>query len=102
MKRVVIVGAGFGGLQAARELAGRGLDVLLLDLQDYHLFQPLLYQVATAAMEPEEISPLVRNIIAGWQGVSFRQMGVQGAEPAQRRLLTRDGVIDYDYLILTA
>ncbi|MBT1072449.1 NAD(P)/FAD-dependent oxidoreductase [Pelotalea chapellei] len=102
MKRVVIVGMGFGGLRAARTLAGKGLDVMLLDRQNYHLFQPLLYQVATAALEQESIAYPIRAMTRHWEGVSFRMAEVIGADFEKKQLFTREGQIDFDYLIVAA
>ena len=69
---VVIVGAGFGGLRAARALRKAPVDVILLDRHNYHLFQPLLYQVATAGLEPEQIARPVRAILRGQRNFEFR------------------------------
>jgi len=102
MKRVVIVGMGFGGLRAAQALAGKGMEVIVVDRQNYHLFQPLLYQVATAALEQETIAYPIRAMIRRWEGVHFRLAEVYGADLAGRRLFISGGVIDYDYLILAA
>jgi NADH:ubiquinone reductase (H+-translocating) len=63
MPRVIIVGAGFGGLKAARSLEGVPADVLLVDRHNYHLFQPLLYQVASAGLEPEDTAHPIRGIL---------------------------------------
>jgi NADH:quinone reductase (non-electrogenic) len=98
--RVVIVGAGFGGLRAARALRRTPVDVLLVDRNNYHLFQPLLYQVATAGLEPEQIAKPVRAILRGQRNFDFRLADVSGVDFAGRRLLTGDGAIAYDYLIL--
>ncbi|HSD30834.1 MAG TPA: FAD-dependent oxidoreductase, partial [Gemmatimonadales bacterium] len=98
--RVVIVGAGFGGLRAARALRRAPMDVLLVDRNNYHLFQPLLYQVATAGLEPEQIAKPVRAILRGQRNFDFRLADVSGVDFAGRRLLTGDGAIAYDYLIL--
>ena len=62
---VVIVGAGFGGLAAAKRLAGRDVDVTLVDRRNHHVFQPLLYQVATAALSPADIAGPIRAIFSG-------------------------------------
>ena len=97
---VVIVGAGFGGLRAARELRRAPVDVILVDRHNYHLFQPLLYQVATAGLEPEEIAKPVRAILRGQRNLDFRLLDVAGVDFAARRVLTSDGPIGYDYLIL--
>ena len=102
MKRVVIVGAGFGGLRVARTLRGQGLDVWLVDRHNYHLFQPLLYQVATASLEQEAIAHPVRDIVRGWDGVRFRMAEVTGVDLAAWQLETNTGPIAYDYLVLAA
>lgn len=102
MKRVVIVGVGFAGLRAARALAGKGMEVLLFDRQNYHLFQPLLYQVATASLEQESIAYPIRALVRRWEGVSFRLAEVCGADFGKRRLFIAGDVIDYDYLVLAA
>jgi NADH:ubiquinone reductase (H+-translocating) len=97
---VVVVGAGFGGLRAARALRSAPVDVLLVDRHNYHLFQPLLYQVATAGLEPEEIAKPVRAVLRGQRNFDFRLAHVTGVDFAARRLATDDGPIGYDYLIL--
>jgi NADH:ubiquinone reductase (H+-translocating) len=102
MKRVVIVGAGFGGLRAASALAGKGVDVLLIDRHNYHLFHPLLYQVATASLEQESIAYPVRAMTRHWKGVNFRLAEVCGVDLDQHKLKIAGGTIEYDYLILAA
>src|SRR6266702_61082 len=97
---VVIVGAGFGGLRAARGLRKAPVDVILLDRQNYHLFQPLLYQVATAGLEPEQIAKPVRAILRGQKNFDFRMMEVRGVDFARRQLETRAGPLGYDFLVL--
>ncbi|MGH9259630.1 MAG: NAD(P)/FAD-dependent oxidoreductase [Acidimicrobiales bacterium] len=97
---VVIVGAGFGGLRAARALKRTPVDVVLLDRNNYHLFQPLLYQVATAGLEPEQIAKPVRAILRGQRNFDFRMADVTGIDLAGRRLETDAGPVAYDYLIL--
>jgi len=97
---VVIVGAGFGGLRAARALARAPVQLLLVDRNNYHLFQPLLYQVATAGLEPEEIAKPVRAILRGQANLDFRRVEVTGVDLAGRRLATDAGPIPYDHLIL--
>jgi len=96
----VIVGAGFGGLWAARALARAPVDVTVLDRHNYHLFQPLLYQVATAGLEPESIARPVRTILRKQRNVDFRLTEVTGVDLARRELATDGGPIAYDYLIL--
>lgn len=102
MKRVVIAGMGFGGLSAAKTLAGSGLEVVMVDRHNYHLFQPLLYQVATAGLEQESIAYPIRALARRWPGTFFRLGEVTGVEFDGKRLLLEDGEIPYDYLILAA
>jgi len=97
---VVIVGAGFGGLRAARALRRAPVQVVLLDRNNYHLFQPLLYQVATAGLEPEEIAKPVRSILRGQKNFDFRLVDVTRVDFAAKRLETSAGAIAYDYLVL--
>ncbi|HYF63833.1 MAG TPA: NAD(P)/FAD-dependent oxidoreductase, partial [Herpetosiphonaceae bacterium] len=101
-ERVVIIGAGFGGLRAARRLAGQGLDVLLIDQNNFHCFQPLLYQVATAGLEPEQIAYPIRAIIRRWRGVRFLLARVERIDRAARTIQTSAGPVEYDYLIVAA
>ena len=98
--RVVIVGAGFGGLRAARALRKAPVEITLIDRRNYHLFQPLLYQVATAGVSPGEIAHPVRGILRGQGNLQFRLAEVQGVDLAARRLHTSTGSLDYDHLIL--
>src|SRR5256886_9918592 len=97
---VVIVGAGFGGLRAARALRQSPATLVLVDRPNYHLFQPLLYQVATAGLEPEEIARPVRAILRRQSNVEFRMTEVTGLDSGGKRIDTTDGPIAYDYLIL--
>ena len=97
---VVVVGAGFGGLRAARALRRAPVDVILIDRHNYHLFQPLLYQVATAGLEPEQIARPVRAILRRQANVEFRLAEVTGVDFAARRVLTDAGPVAYDHLIL--
>src|SRR5205814_5151742 len=87
---VVIVGAGFGGLRAARALRKAPADVVLVDRHNYHLFQPLLYQVATAGLEPEQIARPVRAVLRRQKNFEFRMTEVTGLESAAKRLITTD------------
>jgi NADH dehydrogenase len=98
--RVVIAGAGFGGLTCARALKHAPVDVLIVDRNNYHLFTPLLYQVASALLDPGEIARPVRELIRPLANAEFRQAEVTGADLAARRLLTDHGPIPYDYLVL--
>lgn len=101
--RVVIVGAGFGGLTLARALRKMPVDVLLIDRQNYHTFQPLLYQVATAGLEPEEIAHAVRGIFQRQQNFQFRLGAVVGIDWAAKAVLLEGGDrVPFDYLVLAA
>lgn len=99
-KRVVIVGAGFAGLTLARKLSSRHFQVVLLDKNNYHQFQPLLYQVATAGLEPSSISFPLRKVFHKRRNVFIRVAEVQRVVPGERRLETSIGTINYDYLVL--
>jgi NADH dehydrogenase len=98
--RVVIAGAGFGGLTCARALRNVPVDVLLIDRNNYHLFTPLLYQVASALLDPGEIARPVRELIRPLANAGFRQAQVTGADLDRRVLMTDRGPIPYDYLVL--
>ena len=98
--RVVIAGAGFGGLTCARALRRAPVDVLLVDRNNYHLFTPLLYQVASALLDPGEIARPIRQLIRPLPNADFRQALVTGVDLEGRRLATDHGPIAYDYLVL--
>jgi NADH dehydrogenase len=98
--RVVVLGAGFGGLAAARALRGVPVDVVLVDQHNYHLFQPLLYQVATALLDPSEIAYPVRAAIRRNRNVAFRLARVTGIDLDARRLDTTGGSLEYDHLVV--
>ena len=100
--RVVIAGAGFGGLTCARALKRAPVDVLLVDRHNYHLFTPLLYQVASAVLDPGEIARPVRQLIRPLRNADFLLANVTGADFEQRRLLTDHGPLAYDYLVLAS
>lgn len=101
MPKVVIVGAGFGGLAAAKRLAGKRVDVTLVDRRNHHLFQPLLYQVATAALSPADVAAPIRSIMSGASNIDVVLDEVTGVEAAANRvMLARSGPLEYDWLIL--
>jgi NADH dehydrogenase len=102
LPHVVIIGAGFGGLRAASALAKAPVRVTLVDRNNYHLFQPLLYQVATASLSPDEIAQPVRAILGRQKNFDFRLAEVRGIDLDKRVLQTNDGPISYDTLILAA
>jgi NADH dehydrogenase len=98
--RVIIVGAGFGGLQAAKKLARKNVRVTVIDRTNYHLFQPLLYQVATAALSPADIAAPVRSVLSKSKDVEVILAEVQSVDVAAKKVKTADLEFDYDYLIL--
>ncbi len=98
---VVIVGGGFGGISAAQALAGAPVNITLIDKHNYHLFQPLLYQAATAALNPAEIASPIRNILRDQKNVTVYMDTVSGIDKDQRRVHTDSGrAIPFDFLIL--
>ena len=99
---VVIVGAGFGGLAAAKELAKSGERVTIVDRHNYHTFQPLLYQVATAGLNAADVAYAVRGIFQGQSNVSFRQAEVTGVDWVRSTLELDDGELPFDHLIVAA
>ena len=99
--RVVIVGAGFGGLETAHRLAGAPVEITLIDRRNHHLFQPLLYQVATASLATSEIAWPIRYLLRGRQEVTTLFATVSGVDPAGKRVLLEDGgALPYDTLVL--
>lgn len=100
LKRVVIIGGGFGGLRLAKKLSTKNFQVVLLDKHNYHTFQPLLYQVATAGLEPDSIAHAIRQIFAKKENFFFRIAHVERIDPKNQRLYSNIGDIHYDYLIV--
>jgi NADH:ubiquinone reductase (H+-translocating) len=98
---VVIVGAGFGGLAAAKRLAGRDVEVTVVDRRNHHVFQPLLYQVATAALSPADIAGPIRAIFSGAHNIRVRLDEVTGVKTQDGTVELQSGArLDYDWLIL--
>ena len=98
--RVVIVGAGFGGLEAAKALKGAAVDVTVIDQQNHHCFQPLLYQVATAALSPADVAWPIRRILRRQQNATVLMAEVTGVDTAKRIVETDQVGVPYDYLVL--
>src|SRR3989440_1706795 len=99
--RVVIVGAGFGGLEAAKKLACENVQLTVVDRTNYHLFQPLLYQVATAALSPADIAQPIRAILRHQQNATVLLDEVIGIDAAARQVETRFGANQsYEHLVL--
>lgn len=97
---VVIVGAGFGGLQAARALQDAPVDVTIIDRNNHHLFQPLLYQVATAALSPADISVPIRHVLRKQRNTTVLMSEVSGVDLEKKTVITQDRNVPYDYLIV--
>lgn len=101
-KRVIIVGGGFGGLQLAKKLKKSGLQVVLMDKNNYHQFPPLIYQVASAGMEASSISFPFRKIFQRTKNFYFRMAEVRGFFPEKKMIQTSIGKAEYDYLVFAA
>src|SRR6476469_883525 len=98
--RVVIIGAGFGGLEAAKHLGDGPAWVTVIDRTNYHLFQPLLYQVATAALSPADIAAPIRGILGKYENIEVMLAEVQAVDVEARLVRTAEREIKYDYLII--
>jgi NADH:ubiquinone reductase (H+-translocating) len=100
LPRVVIVGGGFGGLYAARGLAHAPVTVTIIDKHNYHLFRPMLYQVATGLLSSDQIAAPIRSILRRQKNVTVLMEEAVGVDPRAQVLVTREGTVAYDYLIL--
>jgi NADH dehydrogenase len=100
LPRVLIVGGGFAGLAAAKALAHAPVHVIIVDRRNYHVFQPLLYQVATAALSPADISAPIRSVVRGQKNCQVVLGEVTGIDITRKRVAFADGHVSYDYLIL--
>src|SRR6185503_19875388 len=99
--RVIIIGAGFGGLQCAKKLAGRNVDVTLVDRNNYHLFTPLLYQVASSLLNPSDIAYPIRAVFRRSPNVRFRIAEVRGVDFEAGEVRTTDGGrLGHDFLVI--
>ena len=99
--RVVVIGGGFGGLQCAKALRSEAVDVVLVDRRDYHLFTPLLYQVASCLLNPSEIAAPLRKVFRNAPNVRYRQGDVVGIDLAAKRVQLADGAaLDYDACVI--
>jgi NADH dehydrogenase len=97
---IVIIGGGFGGLQVAKQLANKPVEVVLIDKHNYHTFQPLLYQVATGSLEAESIAFSLRKNFEGQKNLRFRNAEVKGIDKERSVVTTTIGDIPYDYLVI--
>ena len=98
--RVIIIGGGFGGLEAAKKLACENVRLTVIDRTNYHLFQPLLYQVATAALSPADIAAPIRAVLSKCKNVEVMLAEVQSVDVQAKKVKMTDGELDYDYLIV--
>ena len=102
LPRVVIIGGGFGGLEAAKALRKADVRVTLLDRQNHHLFQPLLYQVATAALSPADIAEPLRHILRKQENAEVILGEAERIDVHRKKVITADGELDYDFLIVAS
>jgi len=100
--RVLIIGGGFAGLNCAKQLAAAPVGITLVDRHNYHLFQPLLYQVATAALSPADIASPIRNILRNQANARVVLANLEGVDLQRRRVIFPRGEVNYDYLVLAA
>ena len=100
LPRVVIIGGGFGGLNLGKSLRNKGFQVVMLDKNNYHTFQPLLYQVATAGLEPDSIAYPIRKIFKAQKEFYFRMANVSEVIAEKNLVVTDIGTVSYDYLVL--
>ena len=100
MKKVVIIGAGFGGLTAAKELAKKDFKITIIDKTNHHLFQPLLYQVATAALSPADIATPIRSVFSENKNVEVLLGEVKSVDKEKKKVFFNGYEIDFDYLII--
>lgn len=98
--RVVVIGGGFGGLNAARKLARARLRVTLIDRRNHHLFQPLLYQVATAGLSPSDIASPIRRILRYQKNAEVLLAEARSIDLATKSIQLDEGTLSYDYLIV--
>src|ERR1700674_2249936 len=97
---VVVIGGGFGGIEVARQLGRAGMSVTVIDRHNYHLFQPLLYQVATAALSPADIAEPIRKILRRQDNTEAIMGEAQRIDGDRKKVVTTGGEIEYDFLIL--
>ncbi|MGC1633743.1 MAG: NAD(P)/FAD-dependent oxidoreductase [Gelidibacter sp.] len=100
--RIIIVGAGFGGIKLVKELCNKPVEVVLIDYNNYHNFQPLMYQVATGGLEPGSIAYPVRRIFRKYKNIHFRMAEVLSVNIEKNQVFTSIGEIDFDYLVIAS
>ena len=100
MKKVVIIGAGFGGLKAAKVLAKYGFDITVIDRTNHHVFQPLLYQVATTALSPADIATTIRSVFSEKKNVKVLLGDVKSIDRQKKKVYFNESEIKFDYLVI--
>ncbi|APQ16332.1 NAD(P)/FAD-dependent oxidoreductase [Maribacter hydrothermalis] len=98
--RIVIIGGGFGGISLAKKLSKKEVQVVLIDKNNYHTFQPLLYQVSTGGLEPDSIAYPLRKVLIGYDNFYFRLAEVENIDPFSKKINTSIGELNYDYLVV--
>jgi NADH dehydrogenase len=99
LPRIIIIGGGFAGIQIIKQLKNSGFQVVMFDRHNYHTFQPLLYQVATAGLEPDSIAGPLRKLFPGFKNFYFRYATVEKINAEKETIVTTIGEIKYDYLV---
>ena len=100
LPRVVVIGAGFAGLNLIKRLRNKPIEIVLLDKNNFHQFQPLLYQVAIAGLEPDSIVTPIRKLFQGYKNLAFRMAEVLEINPEKRIVMTNIGFVTYDFLVI--
>src|ERR1039458_10374807 len=98
--RVIVIGGGFGGLNVIKKLKGKNVQLVLLDRNNHHTFQPLLYQVATAGLEAGSIAYPLRKALSGAKNAHFRMIEVEEVLASENKIKTLAGYLKYDYLVI--
>src|SRR4030095_2637462 len=100
LPRIVIVGAGFAGITLAQRLSNKDYQVVIIDRNNFHQFQPLLYQVAMSGIEPSSIAFPLRTLFRRKNDVHIRVAELMSVEPAEHHIITSEGLVNYDILVL--
>lgn len=101
-KRVVVLGCGFGGMEFCKHFRAPDTELIVVDRRNHHLFQPLLYQVATGGLSATEIAQPIRSIFHRRGDIAVIMDEAMGIDPDERRVVLRHGILSYDYLVLAA